>query len=57
VLLPLVAEQADEPVRYGIVKNLATFNPVRIALHEYAGIARDLATMAALRAQGTGYGE
>jgi sterol desaturase/sphingolipid hydroxylase (fatty acid hydroxylase superfamily) len=36
-----VPEQADEPVRYGIVKNLATFNPVRIALHEYASIVRD----------------
>ncbi|NNM62214.1 MAG: sterol desaturase family protein [Steroidobacteraceae bacterium] len=37
-----VPEQADEPVRYGIVKNLGTFNPVRIALHEYVSIARDL---------------
>jgi sterol desaturase/sphingolipid hydroxylase (fatty acid hydroxylase superfamily) len=37
-----VPEQTDEPVRYGLVKNLGTFNPVRIALHEYVGIARDL---------------
>jgi sterol desaturase/sphingolipid hydroxylase (fatty acid hydroxylase superfamily) len=37
-----VPEQADEPVRYGLVKNLGTFNPVRIALHEYHSIARDL---------------
>jgi len=37
-----VAEQSGEPVRYGIVKNLGTFNPVRIALHEYVDIARDL---------------
>ncbi len=37
-----VAERADEPPRYGIVKNLGTFNPVRIALHEYYAIARDL---------------
>src|SRR5581483_3581330 len=37
-----VPQQADEPVRYGLVKNLGTFNPVRIALHEYVGIARDL---------------
>jgi sterol desaturase/sphingolipid hydroxylase (fatty acid hydroxylase superfamily) len=37
-----VPEQADEPVRYGLVKNLGTFNPVRIALHEYAGLAHDL---------------
>jgi sterol desaturase/sphingolipid hydroxylase (fatty acid hydroxylase superfamily) len=37
-----VPEQADEPVRYGIVKNLGTFNPLRIALHEYVSIGRDL---------------
>jgi sterol desaturase/sphingolipid hydroxylase (fatty acid hydroxylase superfamily) len=37
-----VPEQPEEPVRYGLVKNLGTFNPIRIALHEYAGIARDL---------------
>ena len=38
-----VPEQAEEPPHYGIVKNLGTFNPVRIALHEYVGIARDQA--------------
>jgi sterol desaturase/sphingolipid hydroxylase (fatty acid hydroxylase superfamily) len=37
-----VAEQDAEPVRYGLVRNLGTFNPLRIALHEYAGILRDL---------------
>jgi sterol desaturase/sphingolipid hydroxylase (fatty acid hydroxylase superfamily) len=37
-----VPEQRDLPPRYGLVKNLATFNPVRIALHEYIGIARDI---------------
>jgi len=37
-----VAERADDPPRYGIVKNLGTFNPVRIALHEYYAIWRDL---------------
>jgi sterol desaturase/sphingolipid hydroxylase (fatty acid hydroxylase superfamily) len=36
-----VPEQKSEPVRYGLVKNLGTFNPVRIALHEYAAIVRD----------------
>ena len=36
-----VPEQDDEPPRYGLVENLGTFNPIRIALHEYAGIARD----------------
>src|SRR5215469_3289419 len=34
-------EQREETPRYGIVKNLGTFNPIRIALHEYAGIVRD----------------
>jgi sterol desaturase/sphingolipid hydroxylase (fatty acid hydroxylase superfamily) len=37
-----VPEQDAEPVRYGIVRNLGTFNPLRIALHEYAAILRDL---------------
>ncbi len=37
-----VAEDPTEPVRYGIVKPLDTYNPVRIALHEYAAIGRDL---------------
>ena len=36
-----VAERDEEPVRYGLVHNLATFNPIRIALHEYVAIARD----------------
>ena len=36
-----VAEHDDEPARYGLVTNLATFNPIRIALHEYVGIACD----------------
>lgn len=31
----------DKP-RYGIVSNLGTFNPLRIAIHEWAGIARDV---------------
>ncbi len=37
-----VAERDDDPPRYGIVKNLGTFNPVRIALHEYVAIAREV---------------
>ena len=36
-----VPEQSEEPVCYGLVKNLATFNPIRIALHEYVGLVRD----------------
>lgn len=37
-----VAEDAQEPPRYGLVHNLGTFNPVRIATHEYVAIAKDL---------------
>jgi sterol desaturase/sphingolipid hydroxylase (fatty acid hydroxylase superfamily) len=38
------AERDDDPVRYGIVRNLATFNPVWVALHEWVAIARDVVT-------------
>ncbi len=36
-----VPENDAEPCRYGIVKNLSTFNPLVIALHEWIGIVRD----------------
>ncbi len=32
----------DEPVVYGLTKNIETYNPLRIAFHEYAAIGRDL---------------
>nr|WP_243446208.1 sterol desaturase family protein [Polymorphobacter fuscus] len=38
------AERDDEPVRYGIVKNLASFNPLWVAVHEWVAIGRDVAT-------------
>jgi sterol desaturase/sphingolipid hydroxylase (fatty acid hydroxylase superfamily) len=37
-----VAEDRQEPARYGLVKNLTTFNPMRIATHEYVAIAKDV---------------
>lgn len=37
-----VPELKSEPVRYGIIRNLATFNPLRVAFHEYIGIFRDI---------------
>jgi sterol desaturase/sphingolipid hydroxylase (fatty acid hydroxylase superfamily) len=37
-----VPEQTSEPVKYGIVHNLGTFNPIRIAVHEYIAIFKDL---------------
>ena len=38
-----VAEDEREPCRYGIVKNIGTFNPLRIAFHEWVAIGQDLA--------------
>jgi hypothetical protein len=38
----------DAPV-YGIVKNLSTYNPLRIAFHEWAAIIRDLASARSAR--------
>ena len=35
-------EHDDDPCRYGIVKNLGTFNLVWSVFHEWVGIARDL---------------
>jgi hypothetical protein len=37
-------EHADDPPRYGIVKNLGSFNLLWAAFHEWAGIARDVWT-------------
>lgn len=37
-----VAEDEAEPCRYGIVKQLGTFNPLRIAFHEWADMIRDV---------------
>lgn len=44
------AERDDEPVRYGIIRNLGTFNPFWVAVHEWVGIARDLARARSLKA-------
>lgn len=37
-----VAEEADDPPVYGLVKNIGTYSPMRIAFHEWAAIARDV---------------
>lgn len=37
-----IPETDAEKPKYGIVSNLGTFNPLRIAIHEWAGIARDV---------------
>jgi hypothetical protein len=35
-------EVAEEPVRYGLVHDIETYNPLWIAFHEWMAIARDL---------------
>ena len=40
--------ETERPV-YGLTKNIATYNPLRVATHEYAAIARDLAAAASWR--------
>ena len=37
-----IAEVDDEPIRYGIVKQLGSFNLIWGVFHEWVGIARDL---------------
>ena len=44
------AERADDPPRYGIVRNLGTFNPLWVAVHEWVGIAHDLVRARSLKA-------
>jgi len=44
-----VEEDANERPRYGIVKNLGTFNPFVIAFNEWLGILRDLRSAKSFR--------
>ncbi len=44
-----VEERADDLPRYGIVKNIGSFNPLKVALHEWFGLASDLARARSLR--------
>ncbi len=37
-------EPEDEPAVYGLTTNIDTYNPARIASHEYADLARDIAS-------------
>jgi sterol desaturase/sphingolipid hydroxylase (fatty acid hydroxylase superfamily) len=36
-------EDPDDPPVYGLTRNIETFNPVRIVVHEYVDMARDIA--------------
>ena len=42
-------ESAQEPVHFGIVKNINSFNPLYIALHEWLAMLRDLRGARSLR--------
>jgi sterol desaturase/sphingolipid hydroxylase (fatty acid hydroxylase superfamily) len=44
-----VEERADVPVRYGLTTPLVTYNPLRIAMHEWMNLARDLRRARSLR--------
>lgn len=44
-----VAEDDAVPIRYGIISQLGTFNPLRVAFHEWIGIFRDLKSAKSLR--------
>lgn len=43
------AEDEQEPVRYGITHDLETFNPLRIAVHDFAALFTDLRGARSLR--------
>ncbi len=45
-----VPEDKAEPCRYGIVKQIASFNPLIIAFHEWAGIISDTVHAKSLKA-------
>jgi len=42
-------EEERERVVYGLTKDIDTFNPLRIAFHEYASLARDVAQARSVR--------
>jgi sterol desaturase/sphingolipid hydroxylase (fatty acid hydroxylase superfamily) len=44
-----VAEDDSVPIRYGIITQLGTFNPFRVAFHEWIGIFRDVKSAKSLR--------
>jgi len=44
-----VAETTNDPPRYGIVGNLASFNPLKVALHGWVSLAGDLLRAHSLR--------
>ena len=45
-----IPEDKENPCRYGIVKQIASFNPLVIAFHEWAGLIGDVASAKSLKA-------
>ncbi len=50
-----VPERREAPPEYGLVSNIATFNPIRVAFHEWAALARDVARPGLTLRQRLGY--
>ena len=47
------AQETDaEPPRYGLIHNISTYNPLRIAFHEWAAMFRDVSRARSLREVG-----
>lgn len=44
-----VAEEPADPPKYGIIKNIKTFNPLWVAVHEWIGLFRDIRSAASWR--------
>ncbi|MBI1187996.1 MAG: sterol desaturase family protein [Alphaproteobacteria bacterium] len=44
-----VPERDDDKPRYGVISNLGSFNPFRVAFHEWAGIFRDVRSARSVR--------
>lgn len=44
-----VPEDDVDPIRYGLVRNICTFNPLKIALHEWVAIAHDVRRAKSMR--------
>jgi sterol desaturase/sphingolipid hydroxylase (fatty acid hydroxylase superfamily) len=47
-----VSEDEAEKPRYGIVKNLGTFNPLLISFHEWIGMVKDVASAKSMKEVG-----
>lgn len=43
--------EVERPV-FGLTKNISTYNPLRVATHEYAAIARDVKAAGSWRERG-----